>query len=133
MNLVSQHAASQDSPTTRSGRPARARPAPAHRATPRHFPARYKIGILAEYDTLDRPGHRAHHPPGHRRAPLSRDRDVIRPRRDPGRYAFILRGNSPRTRPASKPRGAAHAAEAEREQLRAELDQRPQAQREPGS
>jgi hypothetical protein len=41
------------STSTRRGRP---RPAAPDRAAPRHFPARYKIGILAEYDTLGRAG-----------------------------------------------------------------------------
>src|SRR5487761_1681747 len=35
---------------------AAAQPASATRAAPRHFPARYKIAILSEYDTLDRAG-----------------------------------------------------------------------------
>ena len=54
--MVSQQAASPGNPAARARRPAAARTAPAQRAAPRHFPARYKIGILAEYDTLDRPG-----------------------------------------------------------------------------
>jgi hypothetical protein len=36
--------------------PADRRRQPPARTTPRRFPARYKISILEEYDTLDRPG-----------------------------------------------------------------------------
>lgn len=43
-------------PAARQGRTRAASTAPPVRATPRHFPARYKIGILAEYDTLGRAG-----------------------------------------------------------------------------
>jgi len=52
--MANQQATGEAGGAARPRRQAAARPA--GRAAPRHFPARYKVEILAEYDTLDRAG-----------------------------------------------------------------------------